>query len=31
LPDFDYQLPLGDQPKDACFKGAENHSMSSID
>jgi hypothetical protein len=31
LPDFDYQLPLGDQAKYACFKGAENHSMSSID
>jgi hypothetical protein len=31
LPDLDYQLPLRDQPKFARFKGAENHSISSID
>jgi hypothetical protein len=31
LPDPDRQLPLRDKPKNAHFKGAENHSISSID
>jgi hypothetical protein len=31
LLDPDYQLPLSDHPKYARFKGAENHSISSID
>jgi hypothetical protein len=31
LPDPDHQPPLRDEPKYAGFKGAENHSISSID